>query len=405
MAIAGIAKTLLINSAKRTTKRAARKAITAPIEKTADPVIDITGQIFSIVLEGAMWWAAFSGVWLIDAMSSAGGLPWAALKLFINNHGDLREQVIPGDVGRNFAGSQLVESAKAWAGKPFKPGQIARCADFIREVLRERGITLKVPSGSAGPLMADSFYAPEEGEIILDKNQLQPGDIVMFHSTYNGPGRIIDEVNPNVKITHVGIYVGEGMMVDRPTASRPVQHRPISTFQFHSALRPHAYNQAQASPIEGDRLACAIGNAEGTRTPDCGFTAAYTSHQDPGNGKTNQGSFSYQHGAASAEEADQKWLATLEQAKQSINEQAVAKFGSPLSEAAMVIALDAYTQSPNAGKDYFVGHLVSHDPTPEQLKNARIAALNSSRAERGGPPMNVAADQRRRVNAALNVVQ
>lgn len=38
----------------------------------------------------------------------------------------------------------------------------------------------------------------------------------------------------------------------------------------------------------------AVGTAEGTRTPDGKFTQAYWGHADPGNGKCNLGSFSYQ---------------------------------------------------------------------------------------------------------------
>ena len=53
-------------------------------------------------------------------------------------------------------------------------------------------------------------------------------------------------------------------------------------------------------------VARAVGNAEGTRTPDGGYTAAYYGHVDPGNHKWNLGSFSYQHGAKSPADADAK---------------------------------------------------------------------------------------------------
>jgi hypothetical protein len=61
----------------------------------------------------------------------------------------------------------------------------------------------------------------------------------MFANTYDGPGR--SPILGRGKITHVGIYVGNGEMVDRSTMSAPVRQRPISTFKFHSALRPSAY--------------------------------------------------------------------------------------------------------------------------------------------------------------------
>lgn len=50
------------------------------------------------------------------------------------------------------------------------------------------------------------------------------------------------------------------------------------------------WHQGAQSPI-----AIAIGNAEGTRSPDGGKNDAYYWHQDPGNGADNFGTFSYQH--------------------------------------------------------------------------------------------------------------
>jgi hypothetical protein len=159
---------------------------------------------------------------------------------------------------------------------------------------------------------------------------------------------------------------------------------------------------APGQPVPDDLLKRAIGRAEGTRDANGNPTAAYHGHQDPGwSGRCqNMGSFSYQHCASSPEAADASWLATLRKTEQDINAQAVAKFGQPLSQAAMVAALDGYTQSPNAG-GMFVDHLPSADPNPQQIIAARTAALEASRRAKGGPPMNVPRDQQRRVNALL----
>lgn len=59
-------------------------------------------------------------------------------------------------------------------------------------------------------------------------------------------------------------------------------------------------------------VARAVGSAEGTRTPEGGKTRAYYGHTDPGNGRWNQGSFSYQHEARSPEEADSRQLRRLQ---------------------------------------------------------------------------------------------
>ncbi|PSN13963.1 hypothetical protein C7293_13805 [filamentous cyanobacterium CCT1] len=306
---------------------------------------------------------------------------------------------------QNQLSAHVAAQALTWKGVNFKAGQTARCADWVRRVLAEAGVNVGVAKGSAGPLMADSFHGAELGELILDVGQLRPGDIVMFADTYRGPGR--SPIAGRGRITHVGIVTSCDatgcMMMDRPTAARPVQHRRVSTFKFHSALRPAEYGKAQppssAAPSD-DLLKRAIGRAEGTRDRNGNPTAAFGGHTDPGNRKRNLGSFSYQHGAPSPDEADRRWLEVLRKAEPEIQAQATAKFGQPLSKTALVAALDGYTQSPDAGKR-FVPHLPTHDPSPEQIIAARAAALAESRRVFPGGPLNVSADQQRRVNALL----
>ncbi len=173
----------------------------------------------------------------------------------------------------------------------------------------------------------------------------------------------------------------------------------------HVAAQQQTAPAAPGQPLSDDLLKRAIGRAEGTRDANGNPTRAFYGHRDPGwQGRCqNQGSFSYQHCAPSPEAADQSWLGTLRKAEKDIQAQAQAKFGEPLSQAAMVAALDGYTQSPNAGT-MFVRHLPTADPTPQQIIAARTAALNASRRAKGGPPMNVPADQQRRVNALLEQV-
>jgi hypothetical protein len=172
--------------------------------------------------------------------------------------------------------AKVVSAAVAWVGKDFKPGESARCADWVREVLKAAGVNIGVAKGSAGPLMADSFHGAELGEIILDASQLQPGDIVMFADTYDGPGR--SPIPGRGRITHVGIYVGNGEMVDRSTRSAPVKQRPISTFKFHSALRPSAYKSAAAGGGDFvDRYIKRVANKESGGN----YGAVNTSHPDP----------------------------------------------------------------------------------------------------------------------------
>lgn len=152
----------------------------------------------------------------------------------------------------------------------------------------------------------------------------------------------------------------------------------------------------------------AIGRAEGTRDKDGNPNHAFYGHNDPGwSGRCqNIGSFSYQHCASSPEAADKIWLGVLRNTAQPLlNQKSVEKFGHHLSSAALVVGLDAWTQSPDAGSRY-VKFLDTHDPTPQQLINARINALNESRRILGGPRnFNVGSDQRRRVRAILGQLQ
>lgn len=161
---------------------------------------------------------------------------------------------------------------------------------------------------------------------------------------------------------------------------------------------------APAGPISDDMLKRAICRAEGTCDLNGHPNHAYNSHTDPGNRKRNLGFFSYQHGASSPQEADQKQLARLRVVESRYVAQAQAKFGEPCSRACMVAWLDAFNQSPDAG-NRFIKFLATADPTPQQLIDARTAALAESRREVGAPgPMNVPADQKRRVDALLEQV-
>jgi hypothetical protein len=138
------------------------------------------------------------------------------------------EVCIPSSLTRQ----HIVEKAKSWVGKSFKPGQTARCADFVRSVLDGVGVKPGISSQpidkeTPSPETANSFFGPDLGKVKKSKEELLPGDLVAFGGTYGGysPGTI----------THVGIYIGDGRMVDRPTANEPVKERSIDTFQHFVA--------------------------------------------------------------------------------------------------------------------------------------------------------------------------
>ncbi|XGW00050.1 MAG: hypothetical protein ACAF41_14085 [Leptolyngbya sp. BL-A-14] len=94
-------------------------------------------------------------------------------------------------------------------------------------------------------------------------------------------------------------------------------------------------------------VARTVGHAEGTRTADGNKTRAYYGHSDPGNGVWNLGSFSYQHGAKSPEEADEKQLRRLQRQADMIRQKADAhRLNLSLEEE--LNAIDLANQSPLA---------------------------------------------------------
>lgn len=88
-------------------------------------------------------------------------------------------------------------------------------------------------------------------------------------------------------------------------------HLPVS--EDLAPLTPEFFDGGSAS-----LLARIIGAAEGTRTPDGQYTFAYYGHVDPGNQAWNLGSFSYQHGASSPAEADERQLRRLQEQSQQL---------------------------------------------------------------------------------------
>lgn len=97
-------------------------------------------------------------------------------------------------------------------------------------------------------------------------------------------------------------------------------------------------------------VARVVGSAEGTRTAEGNRTRAYYGHTDPGNGVWNLGSFSYQHGAKTPEEADQKQLKRLRAQAEVLHQKAIA-LGLELSLEEKLNGIDLANQAPKAALD------------------------------------------------------
>ena len=151
------------------------------------------------------------------------------------------------------ARKQVMEVAKSWLGLDFKPGRSEQCAAFVRAVYGEAGIPLGVArtprdwdltsSLAQGPQFANSFFSDEVGEAV-PWEQAREGDLLAFRDTYEGDF-------PAGCITHVGIYGGEGHMIDRSTSSEPVRRIPVQGFwreRLVEVLRPRALLTGCSSP-------------------------------------------------------------------------------------------------------------------------------------------------------------
>lgn len=121
--------------------------------------------------------------------------------------------------------------AQEWVGLEFKPGRVEQCAAFVRAVFGEAGVPLAVASRPSdweltrdlpqGPDFANSFFSDEVGNLVTSLQEALPGDLLAFQNTYQGDF-------PPESITHVGIYAGDGEMIDRSTASEPVRRIRLS---------------------------------------------------------------------------------------------------------------------------------------------------------------------------------
>lgn len=171
--------------------------------------------------------------------------------------------------------SQKVDSvlnqAEEYVGDHYKEGKRAMCAFFVRHVFEDVGVNIGItgqPVDGHDPSRgtANSFFGEDVGDLV-GRKELKPGDLVAFYNTYGD--------FPPDTITHVGIYVGEGKVIDRPTSSKPVQKRKIDSIgKFATGVRPNAFQQS---------------NFERSVSPILGVEEGYSNHKHDRGGPTKFG--------------------------------------------------------------------------------------------------------------------
>jgi cell wall-associated NlpC family hydrolase len=116
--------------------------------------------------------------------------------------------------GGNTIGEQALRAALSRRGDPYVWGSAGPsafdCSGLVMWAYAQVGIHLEHYTGLQWT----------EGEHI-SRSQLQPGDLVFFFPD----------------ISHVGMYIGDGLMVDAPTFGQPVQVQPVFWSAFIGAVR------------------------------------------------------------------------------------------------------------------------------------------------------------------------
>ena len=112
-------------------------------------------------------------------------------------------------------GAGLVAEAKKFLGLPYlwagTSGFGFDCSGLVHTVYRRMGIQI--------PRDADAQFAV--GTKILLRSNLRPGDLVFFR-------------NSSGAIHHVGMYIGDGRMIDAPQTGMPVRTVSLSTEPYRS---------------------------------------------------------------------------------------------------------------------------------------------------------------------------
>ena len=109
--------------------------------------------------------------------------------------------------------TQVIDLARAQIGRPYvwggaSPQTSFDCSGLVQWVYRQVGVSL--------PRTAQQQF---NATIRLAPDQLEPGDLVFFANTYPS----------HEPITHVGIYVGNGRMINAPSEGDVIRELPVFT--------------------------------------------------------------------------------------------------------------------------------------------------------------------------------
>ena len=126
------------------------------------------------------------------------------------------------DSSNKVTGAQIVALAKQNLGVPYKWGGTTPsgfdCSGFVYYVMNTLGIKIS--------RTISTMYT--QGTAV-SKSELQPGDVVFFKNTYK------------TGLSHVGIYVGDGMFIHSPSSGKVVSYADLYsdyyTSHYYGAVR------------------------------------------------------------------------------------------------------------------------------------------------------------------------
>ena len=113
-------------------------------------------------------------------------------------------------------GNKIVSFAKQYLGYRYvlggtTPGSGFDCSGFVYYVFNSNGYSI-----------SRSLYAQASTGTAVSKSELQPGDVVFFNNTSSG------------SLGHVGIYIGDGMMVHAANSKRGVVTDTINSGYYNT---------------------------------------------------------------------------------------------------------------------------------------------------------------------------
>ncbi|PSR16755.1 hypothetical protein C8255_16210 [filamentous cyanobacterium CCP3] len=258
-----------------------------------------------------------------------------------------------------------------------------------------RGVAVALNESSATALLPPA-PPPTAGTVMVAAAPVEPKSAPAAEAKAAPEPMALDfEMAPSAAV----VAMAEAKAEAKLAASRPPANPLLSLFEGNS----------------DSLVARAVGSAEGTRTPNGAINPAYFGHTDPGNRVWNMGTFSYQHGAKTPEEADQKQLARLQNQGDQLRQRAL-QHGLNLTLEETLNGLDLANQSPLAaiGRVGYIERLAEAKANGLEGSEAILVArtrsyINPNTGRWNAPGLgnteaSIRRDQQRRANAVAQAI-